>query len=336
MKILGTAGCLTLLCLTSALPVRAQQPSPAEQACNAKYTAYYNKQDDLKLFNEFVNDATCKDSMYRPNAFVQLIQNRLAASNWKDVYELSERYSKELPNEKGDGKKWVAQQAMTASAQMGDVDKILDTGEKVLVLDSQNLNAIVILSNAYPEKYPALTDAAAKEKNLNRAQELAKQTLAMMKPAAVTDSVWQQQVIGPAHSVLGFVALQRMQYPEAVGEYEQAVKISPKDPLNWFRGGLAKAFIAKEAQKPLPDLYAKANAITVAGPERDAADGTRDAAVKIYQDKRDEAMDWLATAAAMGGPVGDAAKTQLESFWKPMHDGTTAGMDDFIAKHKQA
>lgn len=140
--------------------------------------------------------------------------------------------------------------------------------------------------------------------------------------------------MAPAHAVLGFVALQRMQYEGASTEFVQAVKINPKDQMSWFRDGTARVFIASAAQKPIPGLFAEANAITVAGPEREAADQKRDAAVKEYTEKRDAAMEPLATAAAMGGPVGDAAKKQLESLWKPAHNDTLEGMDEYIAKHK--
>jgi tetratricopeptide (TPR) repeat protein len=334
MKKLGFAGFSAIFCLASALPVMAQAQPSAVEACNTKVRASMAAPEDMKLFNDFVNDPTCKDSMYRENVYSTTFQKLVAGSKWKEVYDLANRYEKEVPNKTDQIKKYIAANGLTAAAQLGELDKILEMGDKVLAIDPMDLNAIVIVSNTLPEKYPSLTDQAAKDKNLTRAQELAKQILAMKKPDALPDQTWQQSVIGPAHAVLGFVALQRTQYPEASGEYEQAVKINPKDQMSWFRGGLAKIYIATAAQKPLKDLYDAANAITVAGPERTAAEEKRDAGVKEYTDKKNAAMDWLATAAAMGGPVGDAAKTQLTLLWKPAHDDTTAGMDEFIAMHK--
>jgi len=338
MKKLGIAGFSTLFCLASAVPVLAQaaqaQPSPAQLACDNKVRASMAKPDDMKLFDDFINDATCKDSMYREPVFVKTIQQLVATQKWKEVYELAGRYEKEVTNKTDQTKKFFAANGLTAASQLGDLDKVLEAGEKVLAIDPNDLNALVIVSNALPGKYVTLTDQAAKDKNLNRADELAKKLLAMKKPEGLTDQVWQQSVIGPAHGVVGFVALQRMQYEGASAEFVQAVKINPKDQMSWFRDGTARVYIASAAQKPIAGLFAKANAITVAGPEREAADQERDAAVKEYTEKRDAAMEPLATAAAMGGPVGSAAKTQLESLWKPLHDGTTAGLDEFIAMHK--
>jgi tetratricopeptide (TPR) repeat protein len=335
MKKLGIAGFSTLFCLASAMPVMAQaQPSATEVACNNKARALYAKPDDMKLFDDFVNDPTCKDSMYREPAYSQLMQKLVPAMKWKEVYDLSIRYEREVPNPNAGTKKYMISSGMTAGSGLGDLDKILEMGEKILVIDPMDLNAIVFVSNSLPDKYLKLTDQAAKDKNLNRAQELAKQLLAMKRPEQLPEQTWQQSVVGPAHAVLGFVALQRLQYPEASGEYQQAVKINPKDQMSWFRDGTARVYIASAAQKPLKDLYDAVNAITVAGPERDAAIEKRDAAVKEYTEKRDAAMEPLATAAAMGGPVGSAAKTQLESLWKPPHNDTTEGMDEFIAKHK--
>jgi len=334
MKRLGFASLSALFCLASATSVFAQAQPSASEKCNEKVRLSMAKPEDMKLFDDFINDSTCKDSMYRETVFNTTFQKYIAAMKWKEVYDLANRYEKEVNPKTDQLKKFFAQYGLTAASQLGDLNMILDMGEKVLVIDPTDLNALVILIGALPEKYPTLTDQAAKDKNLARSEELAKKILGMKMPDGLTDPVWQQSVIGPAHAVLGFVALQRQQYPDASGEYEKAVKINPKDQVSWFRGGLARIFIATAAQKPLKDLYDNANAITTPGPERDAADQKRDAGVKEYTDKRDLAMDWLATATAMGGPVGDAAKKQLELLWKPAHNDTTEGMDDFIAKHK--
>ena len=335
MKKLGFAGLTAFICLASALPVMAQAQPNATEACNNKVRAYLAKPEDTKLFDDFVNDATCKDSMYREGAYSSMMQQLVPpkGQKWKEAYDLSNRYEKEVPNKTDQIKKYIIPMGLTAASQLGEIDKILEVGEKVLVIEPADLNAMVILSNALPEKYPSLTDQAAKDKNLNRAQELAKKLIAMPRIQQLDEKTWQTSVVGPAHAVLGFVALQRTQYQESSDEYEQATKIVPKDQMSWFRGGLAKVYIATAAQKPLKDLYDQANDLR--GKDGyDAAVEKRDAAVKEYTEKRDAAMDSLATAAAMGGAVGDAAKMQLQKLWEPIHDNTTTGMDDFIAKHK--
>src|SRR6187551_1547121 len=207
MRRLGYAGLSTVLVLTIALPGLAQQPSPAEVACNAKYSTYYTKQGDIPLFDAFVNDPTCKDNQYRNGAFSLMHKALADAKNWKGVMDLAGRYEKEMPNAPVASKLYFQGQAMTAAAQAGDVPKVLEFGDKVIALDPDNVNALLIVSTTIPLNLP--TDKAAAEKPLEKALTYAKKLVAMPKPQGVDDKVWQTQVIGPSHGVIGFVYLNR-------------------------------------------------------------------------------------------------------------------------------
>src|SRR5262245_53247487 len=279
MKKLGIAGFSALFCLASAVPVWAQaaaaQTNADVEACNAKVRASMAKPEDMKLFDDFINDPKCKDSMYREAVFSTTYQKIVGTQKWKDIYDLANRYEKEVATKDAKTKKYFADSGLIAASQLGDLDKVLEMADKVLVIDPNDLNASVIVMNALPEKYsslPTTADQATKDKLLGRAEEMAKKLLGMKRPEQLTEPIWQVNVMAPAHAVLGFVALQRMQYEGASAEFVQAVKINPKDQTSWFRDGLAKTYIAAAAQKPIPGLFADANAITTPGPERDAAD----------------------------------------------------------------
>jgi tetratricopeptide (TPR) repeat protein len=333
MKKLGYAGLSTVLCLAVALPGLAQQPSPAELACNAKYGSYYAKQGDISLFDAFVNDATCKDNQYRNGAFSLLLKSYFDSKNWKGVMDLANRYEKDVPNADAKSKSYFLNQAMTAAAQAGDAAKVIEFGDRVLAVEPDNLNALVIVATTIPLNVP--TDPAAMEKALAKALDYAKKLVAMTKPAQIEEKTWQTAVIGPAHGVIGFVYLQKAQYEDSEKEFEQTVKINPKDQLAWYRYGLAATKITIAAQGLIKPAYEEVNKNTTLGPERDAAVAKRDAIEKDFEDKRDKAIDLLISAVALpDAAITKAARVTLESLYNPKHDNSNAGLDELIEKRK--
>ena len=66
-------------------------------------------------------------------------------------------------------------------------------------------------------------------------------------------------VQGPAHGVIGFVHLQKSQFEDAEDEFDQAVKINPKDQMSWYRYGLAATKIAIAAQGLILPAYDEVN-----------------------------------------------------------------------------
>jgi tetratricopeptide (TPR) repeat protein len=333
MKKIGYAGLFAELCMAFALPGLAQQPSPAELACNAKYGTYYAKQGDVGLFDAFVNEPTCKDSQYRNGAFSLLLKSYMDSKNWKGVMDLANRYEKDIPTADNKSKSYFLSQAMTAAAQAGDAGKVIEFGDRVVAVDPDNLNALLIVATTIPLNLP--TDAAAVEKALAKAMDYAKKLLAMKRLDQIPEATWQTAVIGPAHGVVGFVLLQKAQYEDAEKEFEQTVKINPKDQTAWYRYGIAATKITVAAQGLIAPAYAEVNANTTLGPERDAAVAKRDAIEKDFGEKRDKAIEILISAVALPDPnVTKVARVTLESLYNPVHNNSNAGLDELIEKRK--
>ena len=147
--------------------------------------------------------------------------------------------------------------------------------------------------------------------------------------------MWQAAAIAPAHGVIGFVYLQKAQYEEAEAEFDQTVKINPKDQVAWYRYGLAATKRTVAAQNLIKPAYDKVNLNTTLGPERDAAVAERNAIEKDFEEKRDKAIDILISAVALPDPnISKAARTTLESLYNPLHNNTNEGLDDKIAARK--
>jgi tetratricopeptide (TPR) repeat protein len=324
-----------LLSLAFAAPGMSQQPSPAETACNGKYTKYYAAQKDMALFNDFVNDANCKDSMYRVGAFQLMAQSLVQAMNWKGAMDLSDRMFKDFPTATAEGKHFVYSQGLTAASQVGDLDKMIEHGERVLSVKPDDLNAMLIVATTIPDKLSTPPESKDKDKLLDRAMELAKKLLAATKPAPVDEKTWQLSVQGPAHAVIGFVHLQRNMFDDAELAFDQAVKINPKDQMSWYRNGLAATKIAMPVQALIKPAYDEINNNRTPGPERDAAIAKRDAIEKDFAEKASKGVTVLLPAVALSDPnIAKAARSTLESLWKATHDGKLDGLDEAIAAKK--
>jgi tetratricopeptide (TPR) repeat protein len=195
------------------------------------------------------------------------------------------------------------------------------------------LNALLIVATTIPQNLP--TDAPGMEKALTKAMEYAKKLTTMTRLQQLNEATWQTAVQAPAHGVIGFVLLQKAQYEDAEKEFEQTVKITPKDQLAWYRYGLAATKITIAAQGLIKPAYDKVNANTTLGPDRDAAVAERDAIEKDFEAKRDKAIEILVSAVALPDTnIKNAARVTLESLYNPKHDNTNAGLDELIEKRK--
>ena len=128
--------------------------------------------------------------------------------------------------------------------QLGKSDQAVDAAKKVLDVDPDNLDALAFLSYVFPFTFKG-TDADATAK-LSRAESDARHGLDVLqkfeKPANVTDAQFKQYVDPKRalfNSAIGFVALQRKDYPNAITAFKAATEGNPTDVYTFYRLGLA-------------------------------------------------------------------------------------------------
>ncbi len=128
--------------------------------------------------------------------------------------------------------------------QLGKSDQAIDTARKVLAVDPDNLDALSLLSFVFPFTFKA-DDADAATK-LSHADADAHHGLDVLqkfqKPANVTDAQFKQYVDPKRalfNSAVGFVALQRKDYPNAITALKAAADGNPTDVYTFYRLGLA-------------------------------------------------------------------------------------------------
>ena len=337
MNRIAYLGFSLLMILTAAIPILAQ--APTEPPDVTAYRTLYGEKDPAKqaeLSEKFLAEtaAAFKDSMYRENTFSIMFRNYLQLQRWDKVLDAAEKMNQTVPNARPQVKVTTNTQAMAVAQQTNNVPKTLEFGEKVLALDANNLNALITLAPVLVARLPE--EPSAKDAALAKAMEYAKKALAQSKPANVPDAQWTG-VQSQMHSTIGFVHLNKLQYPEAIVEYEIALKADPKDAVDQWRLGLAYQGLARTAQGPVVEAYNKWNDARVAKADQaviDDLDAQRISLEKAFKEKRDKAIDTLAKAVALGGAVAPLARPTLETLYKSSHEGSLEGLDNLIAEKK--
>lgn len=196
---------------------------------------------------------------------------------------------------------WVYAFAANAYQQKGELENVVEYGEKSLKLNPDNLASLIIMATILPQ--PRLMQPASldKEKRLAEAEGYAQQALELIdklpQQADETDTDFQARKARLAtepHSALGMIHLQRsslaVQAPDpeeltkAAEEYKMAVSLStPPNPQDYFRLG--------EAYTLLNKVEEAIGAFTKAG---ELGRGT---VLKTYADQRIEALKKQKAAA---------------------------------------
>ena len=89
-------------------------------------------------------------------------------------------------------KMFVYQMQIDSYARLGNVEKVVETGEKLLAIEPKDLPCLLTLSSILPERLPAEGDkkAAQLDKALDYANRAKTEIEGLQKPAQITDELW--------------------------------------------------------------------------------------------------------------------------------------------------
>ena len=330
----------------SQAPAAAPGPQPKTPAEYNAYKAFYDEQNPQKkaeLGEKFLTDF--KDTDFIGQSYTMLVGAYSRAQNWAKVMEAADR-AVAFPKADLRLKTFAMENAMVAAQQSNNFEKIVEYGDKLLAMDPNNLNAMITLSNMLPERLPM--DDAGKKAALDKALGLAtkamggvQQIFTQPKPAQITEAQWTQEkanLEGNLMATMGFIALNNRDYPKATEHYETALKSIPKDGVAHFRLGLAYQFLTSDASRLLVDSIKAENEAKAARAEQFQIDelvAKRQGVETQLNDRRDKAIDQLATAVAIGGVVTQPAREALTKLYQSKTpDGSTSGLDELIAQKK--
>jgi tetratricopeptide (TPR) repeat protein len=344
-------GLSLLLIVALGAPAFSQQPAaPQPQAkTQAEYNAYkalydeQNPQKKAELGEKFLIDF--KESDFVGQSYIMVITAYVRAQNWAKVMETADTAA---TSAKADNKlkTFAYSNAMVAAQQTNNYDKTIEYGEKVLAIEPNDLNALYVVAITLPERIPAeeaakkaLMDKAAA--SANKALTVVTQTFGAPKPANVTDAQWSQakaEYEGNLHATLGYVFLNTREFDKSISSFETALKSIPKDAIAHYRLGTAYQFQTADASKLLVSTIQEKNAAAAARADQvqiDELEARRQGVEQDLNEKRDKAINELATAVALGGVVAQPAREALTKLYQTKTpDGSTTGLDELIAQKK--
>jgi tetratricopeptide (TPR) repeat protein len=318
---------------------QARQPQAKTTAEYNAYKALYDEQNPQKkaeLGEKFLTDF--KESDFISNTYTMIIGAYIKAQNWAKAIDAADRAAA-APGADDKLKAYAFANAMIAAQNTNNLDKVITYGEKVLAIDPNDLNTMIVLSAVIPAKLPA--DEAGKKAALDKAAALATKALAGVEPMlAKADAQSKAQLVqieGNLHSTLGLIAYNRPDYNQSIQEYELAIKSTPKDDVAHFYLGLDFQALAAQASRDYQAAVKAENDAKAARADQPTVDelaakrGGLEEDVRKY---RDRAIDEFAIATVLGGQVGPQAKDALTKLWTSKNDNTD-GLEEFIAQKKQ-
>jgi hypothetical protein len=193
---------------------------------------------------------------------------------------------------------------LAAYQALNNTAKMEETANKLLEIDPSNLRAILLLSYMFPRTYNA--QDAMKDQKLNTAGENARKGLAALQslqpPDGVAPEQFQQQK-AQSESVLrqtmGFVALEKGDFPTAQRELRQSAEAKSDDALGFY--WLGRTYLSQKPPDYEQGLWAMARSVSITGP------------------------------AALNA----ATKTQFQDYLRQAYEarhGSTEGLDDLMAQ----
>jgi tetratricopeptide (TPR) repeat protein len=139
----------------------------------------------------------------------------------------------------------VYQGLMLAYQEMGDYQGLIESGEKALKIQPDNLNTLLTMADAIPNGISG--NETGDSLRLAQAEQYARRIFEGIEriklPRSVSRKRWQtlsKEMEASAYEALGHIASKRGQWQEAVAEFEKAVRQSPSPRgRQFYRLGVA-------------------------------------------------------------------------------------------------
>jgi len=212
---------------------------------------------------------------------------------------------------------------MQAYQQLGDPIKAIEAARKALELNPDDLQALGYLSFVFPFVFKADDPEAASA--LARAEADARRGLEalgkLQKPANVAEEQFNQFVRAQRalfNNAIGFVALQRKDYPVATTAFRTAAEDNPSDVYTFYRLGLAYLYSSPPEQSLAFWNIARSVALAKAS-KNPAGDEIEKFLRRVYVDYHgtDEGLSDVITQAAASPTPPEGFKVSPLEFPKP-------------------
>jgi len=165
----------------------------------------------------------------------------------------------------------VREQTAIAYQQAQDTPKMLDTAQRILVTDPNNISMLLLLSDYWTENGKELDKAAA---DAQQALDLLAQA---KKPDNLSDEQWQQQVSvekGLAYSAIGEVNVNKGRNQPAVDAFKQASPLLKSNTVLYARNLYRLGFTLAKMQRIPEARTVLSEAVSMDSPYKSKAQET--------------------------------------------------------------
>jgi tetratricopeptide (TPR) repeat protein len=274
------------------------------------------------------------DSEFLEQAFMNLALAYQNQGDWAHVLDTVVRFRQMVPTPEQDSAEFMYPRGLAAAQARNDVARIIEFGRLLLEVSPGNLGAMLTLATVYTENLP--TGQPARGRALNEAYELANRARIQADQYYASEtsrSAERTQVEVTVHTVLARVHYARGDYQRSADEYLQVVDLAPNDGDAYFRLGDCYQFLAAAASRDVESALAQQTLALEGGRDQ----GTIDQLQARYEDLQanvlaylDRSIDFFATAAAVGGPTGPAARQRLEPLYRNRNEDSLDGLEELI------
>ena len=199
------------------------------------------------------------------DAYNQFVVDAKAASDSRQLITLGEAFVGLYPNSMYAGA--VHGQLAVAYLAVNQVDKMIDSGEKALAADPNNVDILPLMAWSIPRRVNASTPNAVQqlEKAVNYARRAINLLSTMPKPIEIDDAAFakiKNDKLAQCRSGMGTAYVKTGKYDEAVTELSQAVRLdSNPDPVDYYLLG-----VANDRTSHFTDAIAAFDKCAVGGP----------------------------------------------------------------------
>lgn len=168
---------------------------------------------------------------------------KLPAEDPQALIKSGEEFLKKFPDSRY--REAIYSRMTAAYLRLGNEDKLVETGEKALALNPDDVDVLPVMALALPRRYDpnTLDSQQLLEKAQNYAQHAIELLQKLPKPASLTDEQFtraRNEKLAMCHSGLGLVSYYQNNLPRMAGELEQAIQLEAEpDPVDQFLLGFA-------------------------------------------------------------------------------------------------
>jgi tetratricopeptide (TPR) repeat protein len=315
--------CIALLFMLSLAVVPAWSQGGENQA----WQAIEDERDarrKAELLQSFIG--RFRDSPHRPDADKMLVNYWNENKDYQKIMNHADtNFRLEQASADAASKSLIFTQAMMAAVSLkSNNEKVAEFARYALDADPNNLTVLILMAGSNlptPEK----------------AKEYAQRAVTVPRPATMPEDQWLRLEF-QRHSILGNYYFAENKFKEANGEFALALKVRPKDHPTQFRAGYASLNLATQsaqAARTVNDDLIKATADkapTSALAELSVKQSAHEKEALAY---RDEALDAMAKAVALGGQFAEPAKKLFDSLYMSKNKSLD-GQDQYLAQVKAA